>query len=73
METVQNGTENERVAILAEELRQEAEALGLELAWDSEELARFVADLHEHEHLLSAEDRAAAWHAIRYAGEFTDR
>jgi hypothetical protein len=56
---------------LPAELREEAEATGLELSFDPEELGRFMADLHEHEHLLLAVDRAAAWHAIRYANSLT--
>ncbi len=71
-ETVQNGTENERVAILADELRQEAEATGADLSFDSEELRQFTADLLRREPLLSTEDRAAAWHAIRYAQSLAD-
>jgi hypothetical protein len=48
-------------------LREEAEALGVELAADPEEARRFMQELLAREHTLAAEDRRAAWHAIRCA------
>jgi hypothetical protein len=48
-------------------LREEAEALGVELAADPEEARRFMQELLAREHTLAAEDRRAAWHALRCA------
>ena len=48
-------------------LREEAEALGAELAADPEEAYQFLGQLLEREHTLVAEDRLAAWHALRCA------
>jgi hypothetical protein len=60
------------LADLPPELREEAEETGLELSFDPEELGLFMADLMRREHLLSADDRAAAWHAIHYANSLTE-
>lgn len=59
------------LADLLPELREEAEETGLELSFEPEELGRFLADLMRREHLLSADDRAAAWHAIHYANSLS--
>ncbi len=48
-------------------LREEAETLGAELAADPEEARRFMQELLAREHTLAAEDRRAAWHALRCA------
>ena len=52
---------------LPADIREEAETLGAELAADPEEALRFMGQLLEREHALAAEDRRAAWHALRCA------
>ncbi len=52
---------------LPADIREEAETLGVELAADPEEARRFMRQLLEREHTLAAEDRRAAWHALRCA------
>jgi len=52
---------------LLADIREEAETLGAELAADPEEAYRFMGQLLEREHTLAAEDRRAAWHALRCA------
>jgi len=52
---------------LPADIREEAETLGAELAADPEEARRFMGQLLEREHTLAAEDRRAAWHALRCA------
>jgi hypothetical protein len=52
---------------LPADIRAEAETLGTDLAADPEEALRFMAELLQREHTLAAEDRCAAWHAIRCA------
>lgn len=46
------------------DLKAEAEALAVELAADAGEALRFWAELHQREHLLTAEDRYAAYYAV---------
>lgn len=52
---------------LPDDYRTEAEDLGRELALDSEEALTFMAELLKHEHLLTAEERLAAWHVVTVA------
>ena len=52
---------------LPADIREEAETLGAELAADPEEAYHFLGQLLEREHTLAAEDRRAAWHALRCA------
>lgn len=52
---------------LSAALRAEAEALTLELAANPSDVAAFLADLLRNEHMLGAEDRWAAWQALKNA------
>lgn len=57
------------LADLPDDYRTEAEELGRELALDTEEALTFMANLLKHEHLLTAEERVAAWHAVNVANQ----
>ncbi|MGI8404845.1 MAG: toprim domain-containing protein, partial [Thermomicrobiales bacterium] len=59
-------------ADLPDDLFAEAEYLGLMMSYDPAELAEFMADLQAHEYTLTTEERAAAWHAVRYAQYLAD-
>ena len=57
------------LADLPDDDRTEAEELGRELALDTEEALTFMAELLKHEHLLTAGERVAAWHAVNVANQ----
>ncbi len=55
------------VAMMPDDLKAKAEALAVELGDDLDALVQFWAELHQGEHMLTAEDRCAAHYAVTLA------